>query len=427
MHLSARLTLLIITAIGASTTPTYKPLRPPALPLAVRTPYTNAWTSTSGTDTLNTKGAQFWHFPGQPLGWEGIVTVDGISYEWLGTAQESFPETTFKKAKPLTVSYDSQYSNFTFSTGQVEINASFLSPVLPDDLHRTSLPLSYLTVAVRSIDGGSHNVSMYGDVSGNWLSSSNCSCEATPLNWKLFEGARAVDGSFRVDRAGLFTWLYGLQHPFEMAEDGSDLPSWGDFSYSSRAGDSTMTYGSGHSVKLRYKYITQHHLDSTIVDYNYALRPSHDTVLAFAHDLGIIGPAGSSEVTYTLGHIQQTVVNYLSTSGVQKLKPWWRKRYDNSFDMIRAHFDDLEEVQKLASRWESQLKRDIENYYEGRLDSSVDEDVDHRSNHQLEFLDPVSSYADSSVLGLQEKDAEKDAYYAILALSTRQVCFLQIE
>ena len=57
---------------------------------------------------------------GDPLGWEGIVQVDGISYEWMGIGSQSLPKIPqLTTAEPNAVSYDSQYSNFTFTAGPI--------------------------------------------------------------------------------------------------------------------------------------------------------------------------------------------------------------------------------------------------------------------------------------------------------------------
>ena len=105
------------------------------------------------------------------MGWEGIVTVDGISYEYMGVAAGdlSFLSSSFKGAEPQTVSYDSQHSNFTFTAGPVEITASFFSPVTPKDLCRTSVPLSYLGTSVQSTDGEPHSVVFYSDINAAWI------------------------------------------------------------------------------------------------------------------------------------------------------------------------------------------------------------------------------------------------------------------
>ena len=188
--------------------PSYSPARPPALPLAVRSPYTNAWTSTSANGTLNTNGVIFW--PNNALGWEGMVTVDGISYEYLGTGSQNLPNlTNLKPAVPLAVSYDSQYSNFTFAAGPVDILASFFSPVIPKDLCRTSIPLSYLSTTATSSDGAAHDIQFYSDVNAAWITyESNKTVE-----WALYEGSQAVNGSnatetSRLSSLGSSTWPY---------------------------------------------------------------------------------------------------------------------------------------------------------------------------------------------------------------------------
>jgi hypothetical protein len=64
-------------------------------------------------------------------------------------------------------SYTSARSTFIMSAGgKVGLNITFLSPVTPDDLKRQSLTFSYLEVSVESIDGASHDVELYADVSG---------------------------------------------------------------------------------------------------------------------------------------------------------------------------------------------------------------------------------------------------------------------
>lgn len=121
-----------------------------------------------------------------------IVTVDGISYEYLGTGSQALPSLpNLKPATPLTVSYGSQYSNFTFSAGPVEVTASFLSSVLPKDLCRTSIPLSYLTTSVRSTDNGTHDVKFYSDVNAAWVASES---NAT-TKWSLYEGSNSINGT----------------------------------------------------------------------------------------------------------------------------------------------------------------------------------------------------------------------------------------
>ena len=45
------------------------------------------------------------------------------------------------------------------------MNITFLSPITPDDMKRQSLIFSYLDVSVESMDGASHDVQLYTDIS----------------------------------------------------------------------------------------------------------------------------------------------------------------------------------------------------------------------------------------------------------------------
>lgn len=62
--------------------------------------------------------------------------------------------------------YTSTKSIFTLDVeGKVELTVTFLSPVVPDDLMRSSLPQSYMEVDVHSKDGNEHTVQLYTDIS----------------------------------------------------------------------------------------------------------------------------------------------------------------------------------------------------------------------------------------------------------------------
>lgn len=61
--------------------------------------------------------------------------------------------------------YTSTRSIFTFNVGGlVRMTVTFLSPITPDDLTRSSLPYTYLEVGVKSADGKTHDVQLYTDI-----------------------------------------------------------------------------------------------------------------------------------------------------------------------------------------------------------------------------------------------------------------------
>jgi Domain of unknown function (DUF5127) len=121
------------------------------------------------------------------------------------------------------VSYDSQYSNYTFSVGPVQIQARFFSPVVLKDYCRTSIPLSYLTTTVSSQDGADHDVKLYSDTNAAWISQD----PGQTVKWDL--AASSDNGS------SLSTWLFNVTAE-DVFTEAYQFPKWGDFAYTTSPG-----------------------------------------------------------------------------------------------------------------------------------------------------------------------------------------------
>lgn len=381
------------------------------------------------------------------------MTVDGISYEYLGTGSTTLPKlSNLLPAKPLTVTYDSQYSNFIFAAGPVEITASFLSSVLPTDLCRTSVPLSYLTTSVRSTDAASHDIQFYSDVNAAWVASEN----NVTIQWELYEGSNMINASGHVagdpDPSSIYSWFvadcicwgisltydrfFYLQQAYEFAEE-MDVPLWGNFTYSSSPMDAqNFSFDSGSSGNVRYQYLMQHSLQG-VVDSDYRPFATREPVFAYSHDFGSVS---SASVRYSIGSVQQPIVRYLSSEGVVPLQPWWTQCYGDIHQMIDFHFNDFEQTQVLAARFENQLKADVDDYYGANMAMVFSNSTpstsppwanttqgyngtDKYGNHYIfdsrngyGFLDP------QNFTGIAVPDVhEAEAYYSIVALSARQI------
>lgn len=98
---------------------------------------------------------------GNILGWQGLVAVDGVTYNWMGGAPGP------ALVNQVSLEYTSTKSIFTFDVGgKVALTVTFLSPVYPDDMARQSQQFSYVSARAKSSDGASHKVQVYMDVSG---------------------------------------------------------------------------------------------------------------------------------------------------------------------------------------------------------------------------------------------------------------------
>ncbi|ROV93941.1 hypothetical protein VSDG_06274 [Cytospora chrysosperma] len=418
--------------------PSYFPARPPAIPLAVRSPYTSAWSTTAGNSTLNSASPIFW--PGDSVGWEGIVKVDGISYEYLGAGSQSLPKlNNFQTAKPKSVSYDSQYSNFTFLAGPVEIEASFFSPVTPRNICRSSIPLSYLTTSFKSINGSTHSVQFYSDINAAWISYES---NQTVL-WDLYRSGQgyvqSVNGTGNAtDSANvLYSWIYQLSQPYTFGEE-FDFPQWGNFSYTtSPSGAKNFSFESGYSADVRYQFVNKHVLGD-VVDMNYRGSGSREPVFAFAHDVGNVS---SAQVRYTIGSIQTPIIRYLHKGGVSSLLPWWQKCYGDMYSLIAFHWNDFDAISQLGADFEGQLKTDVAAYYHENYATIVSnrtpEVPPFYSNGSEGYTNGVDQYGQQYIFdpntayGFLNPDglgsiaipdvSEAEAYYSIVALSTRQI------
>ncbi|GAB7357030.1 hypothetical protein MBLNU459_g7856t2 [Dothideomycetes sp. NU459] len=383
--------------------------------------------------TLNTNGVIFW--PGTSVGWEGIITVDGTSYEYLGTGSQSLPSLkNLRPAVPLSVSYDASHSNFTFAAGPVHVTASFLSPVLPQDLCRTSIPLSYWQTSYESTDGGTHDVQLYSDVNAAWISyESN-----KTILWNLFEGNTVVNGSGNITRDSslVYSWIFELEQQYEFAEE-SDFPSWGNFTYSSSLGQAqNFSFESGFSATLRYGFVMDHGL-SDIVDANYRASGSMEPVFAYAHDFG---SSTKGSALYTIGSVQQPIIRYLTSEGLLPLQPWWTKCYGDIFQMINFHYEDFETSQAKSASFDAQLRADVDRYYNANpavYSNSTPSPPPYYSNGsqgyadgtdqfgQQYIFDPNTAYGfldPNNFSGIAIPDvSEAESYYGIVALSTRQI------
>lgn len=117
-----------------------------------------------GVSILNNFSSLYTDFEkksGQITGWAGLVRVDGKTYEWMGAptvANFTVTQTAFE--------YTSTQSVFTLSAGTaVQLKVTFLSPLTPDDFERQSLVANYMNVEVVSLDGKTHSVQLYSDIS----------------------------------------------------------------------------------------------------------------------------------------------------------------------------------------------------------------------------------------------------------------------
>ncbi|KAI1481220.1 glutaminase GtaA [Daldinia eschscholtzii] len=314
----------------------FSPARPPAIPLAVKSPYLNSWLNV-GSDGGNGgylagEWPKFWSQ--QNTGWAGFIRVDGKAYNWLGAppGADVVDQTEF--------SYTSTRSTFVMNVGgKVEMNITFLSPVTPSDLKRQSLVFSYLDVGVHSLDGASHDVQLYADVSAEWASGD--------LNAIIEWDYKSADGV--------------VYHQFERQNQAAisetnQQANWGTWYWSTKDEDN-LSWQIGADTDVRGAFIDKGVLPNT-KDTNFRAVQDRWPVFGFASDLGSVGSSTVSTL-YALGMTQDGAINLLGEgSDLTTYPALWQSYFDSAVDALTFFYNDYDEVSELSTDLDNKVASD---------------------------------------------------------------------
>ncbi|HEY8301477.1 MAG TPA: DUF5127 domain-containing protein [Jatrophihabitans sp.] len=304
-------------AAAASTpTPSFDPIRPPAVPLAVRSPYLSTWLA---ADSLPGTWPSFW--TGHITAMSGLVRIDGTTYMFMGSpALPNNPP--FPSMRQTAFSLTATSSAFTLEQAGVQLEVTFLSPVEPGDLRRQSMPLSYVTVQARSIDGATHRVQVYSDISGEWADDDT----GQQIQWD--------ESSYSARGSRVTTLSYQKATPRPLAEN-RDMATWGTITWSALQASNT-TWQIGEDAVVRTAFVANGALAETVDQDQPRAINNRWPVFAFAFDLGSVGSTPSTARTISVGHIRTPAVTYLG----EQLQPLWTQYFSSPHDMIGAFHTD---------------------------------------------------------------------------------------
>ncbi|PRY45065.1 glutaminase domain-containing protein [Umezawaea tangerina] len=310
---------------------TYDPLRPPATPLFVRSPYLSTW---QASNELVGSWSSFWN--GRTTALCGIARIDGTAYLFAGNpALPSGPALTRMTQASLRVT--ATRSIYTFTGGGVTLTATFFSPVAPEDLRRQSVPFGYLTITAASTDGRAHTVDLHVDASAEWVHGDS----ATPVTW-----AQRQTGSTTALTAT-------PANPGVLAEN-NEQASWGTLVVAASSG-SGLTWQIGQDTLVRAASAGQGVLSNS--SDTAQPRPINDRwpVLALNKNLGTVAAgATSAPFTIAVGHVRTPAVSYLGT----QLAPWWTRQWTTWPDMVDWFLADYSSALTAATALDQKVHDD---------------------------------------------------------------------
>lgn len=225
----------------------------------------------------------------------GIVCIDGAPFVFAGAPDSP----ALPQLEQISLAVTATTSAFVFNGGGVRLEVTFLSPIDPSNLQRQSVPMSYITIHAASVDGKTHKVSVYLDVSGEWAHGDR----TKPINW-----AQEVVGS---QLALSFT----PDAPTPLAEQ-AEQASWGTVVFATDMGSGTSWQIAEASTARANG--ARGALPNTAIPGPRAINDQWP-VFAVNQDLGTVGD-NSATVVITLGHVRTPAVSYLGAP----LDPWWR-------------------------------------------------------------------------------------------------------
>ncbi|KAE8334213.1 hypothetical protein BDV24DRAFT_156993 [Aspergillus arachidicola] len=332
LSVSLSVATLVCYVAAAST---FSPVRPPALPLAVKSPYLSTWLS-AGTDDGNGGylAGQWPTFWLRVNGWASQIRVDGLTYTWMG----SLPGTP--TVNQTSYEYTSTSSVFSMRVGDmVGMKITFLSPITPDDLRRQSLIFSYLSVEVESIDGNHHDIQVYSDISAEWVSGDR---NAT-AQW-----------DYGVTDAGVaYHKIYRqTQHPLS---EFNEQAEWGEWYWATEDGDG-MTYQSGADADVRGAFAETGMLANSN-DMVYRSISTNWPVFAFSRDLGLVKTSAS--MLFSIGLAQDSAIQYSGKpEGTTFMPSLWKSYFSNATAALELFHHDYNTATALSKNLDSQIAKD---------------------------------------------------------------------
>ena len=309
----------------------FTPLRPPATPLAVRSPYLSCW---QGSDELAGTWSSFWN--GHITAMCGIARIDGTPYLFAGAP--SIPNgPTLTLMNQISLEVTATRSIYVLAGGGVNLTVTFFSPVDPDNLQRQSVPFSYITMQAASADGESHTVEVYFDISGEWA-----------------HGDTSQDLSWAQTTTSSTVALTNTPTSPSVLAEFNDQASWGTIVLAS-PDSANLTWQIGQDIVVRAQAATNGVLLDT-QDPNQP-RPISDDwpVFAFLSNLGTVtAKAPSADFHVVVGHVRTPAVSFLGTD----LDPWWTTYWSSWQAMVDWFVADYRGALAHATALDQQIQKD---------------------------------------------------------------------
>ena len=294
----------------------------PAYPLIVHDPYFSIW---SFTDKLNESVTKHWTSAEQSL--LGIISVDGILYDFLGKPELSAEilkdSGSAKKgmgkdlhqAIQKKLEMTSTQTKYEFECGAISLSVDFISPLLANDLDIFSRPVSYVTFNVRSKDEKQHDVKLFFYVSDDLARNS----KKQEVKTELFHYQ-----NLSYLKSGT------IEQPVLKTKGDNVRIDWG-YLYTAIKNET----GVRQSINSDLRGLNLKDMTSTEINFGEIKSVPVEKMILLAYD-----------DLYSIQYFNQN------------LQAWWKKGFSSTEEMIKRSFDDFKSVREKCNKFDKQLFSD---------------------------------------------------------------------
>ncbi|KAH9023971.1 hypothetical protein EDB85DRAFT_294337 [Lactarius pseudohatsudake] len=225
----------------------------------------------------------------------------------------------------------------TAEAGPMQINLTFLNPIEPKDWVKQSIPLSYLSLTAKSLDGAAHAVQVYSDLSAEWVSGNR----SQEIFWTGIDDDSVI--GYRVKR----------QNP-TLSEKVTAVTEWGTLYHFIEMGDNITLKIADHSVS-RDLFLHNGMLGATDTSNSPLLIPN-STVFAMSRDLGTI-QATRDPIVWAVGYAADPVINYKDLSGTpsQQRSPFYKTQYSDDESLVVDFINDFANASSRAQKLDQKI------------------------------------------------------------------------
>ncbi|QRV79596.1 glutaminase GtaA [Ceratobasidium sp. AG-Ba] len=294
------------------------PFNPPQFPLVVKSPYTAGWAVGANTEVAR----QWPHFgtTGSILGWTCYAKVDNLTYHVIGVPSTSANSFTNQTQTQFTATR----TIVTSRAGPVDLTVTFLSPLDYTDLVRLSLPFSYISISAASNDGRTHTVTVYMDVSGEWVTGDN---------------SQTAQWSTVTDNNVVLHKMF-LQNP---------SPTWSLVN--------VLNGGPSILPAIRRLLFLSMGMLGNSQDTQFRGVSTDWPILAISQNLGGVSNQAAT-VTFVLGHTRNPAVSYITANGQQDRSLYFLPKFATEEDAVRYVVGDYQNALASATQFDNKVQSD---------------------------------------------------------------------